>query len=248
MSSWKKIARGMVAVAMVPLLVTVSGCKKKPVGVPTPPPPPPMVERKLQVSSVSPSTVNTNDSVVGKIFGSAFDEGAAVQFVGPGGSFSANQASIVDSNTISVTIPALPSAGSYDVVVTNPSGEQSTLRGGLMVRNADLPCKFTVVYFDFDRASIRADGKGLLDGAMSCIQGATGAVQISGHADERGTTDYNLALGQRRADAVKSYLTKAGVSGSRISTVSYGEERPADAGHDDGAWSRNRRAEMTASP
>ena len=71
------------------------------------------------------------------------------------------------------------------------------------------------------------------------------SIVIEGHCDERGTREYNLALGERRAQAVQSYLTSAGVRASQIDTVSYGEERPEDPGHDESAWSKNRRAEMT---
>jgi peptidoglycan-associated lipoprotein len=202
---------------------------------------------RLQVSSISPATVNTGEAVMAKVFGSAFDAGATVQFIGPGGTLSADMVTVTDSNTISLQVPAL-TAGAYDVKVTNPDNESSTLRSGLMARGADLPCKFTVVYFDLDRSSLRSDATQTLNGAMSCIQGAAGAVKIEGNCDERGTTDYNLALGQRRANSVKTYLTKGGVPAARISTISYGEEHPADAGHTEGAWARNRRAEITTSP
>ena len=70
------------------------------------------------------------------------------------------------------------------------------------------------------------------------------SVVIEGHCDERGTREYNLALGERRADAVRSFLTSSGVRASQIDTVSYGEERPANPGHDEAAWAENRRAEM----
>jgi len=67
-------------------------------------------------------------------------------------------------------------------------------------------------------------------------------VQIEGHCDERGTPEYNLALGQRRADSTKKYLVNLGIDGSRLSTISYGEEKPADPGHNEAAWAKNRRA------
>jgi peptidoglycan-associated lipoprotein len=70
------------------------------------------------------------------------------------------------------------------------------------------------------------------------------SVVIEGHCDERGTREYNLALGERRSDAIRSFLTSAGVSASQIETVSYGEERPEDPGHDESAWGRNRRGVM----
>jgi peptidoglycan-associated lipoprotein len=71
------------------------------------------------------------------------------------------------------------------------------------------------------------------------------SVVIEGHCDERGTREYNLALGERRADVVKSFLTSAGVRSRQIETVSFGEERPADPGHTESAWSLNRRAVLS---
>ena len=67
-------------------------------------------------------------------------------------------------------------------------------------------------------------------------------MQVEGHCDERGTVEYNLALGERRAQSVKSYLVNLGVTDARLSTISYGEEKPASEGHDEGAWVKNRRA------
>jgi peptidoglycan-associated lipoprotein len=242
------VARKLMLAAAVPLMLSAVGCKKKPPVEPPPPPPPP-VERSLQISSISPATVEPNKPVAGaKIYGSAFVEGSRVMILGgPGGTVPGERVTLLDSNTLQVDLPGLP-VGTYDVMVMNPNAVQATLRGGLVSRVSELPCRFTVVYFDLDRSNIRSDAKSTLDGALSCVQGATGQVRIEGHCDERGTTDYNLALGQRRADAVKGFLTKAGVSASRISTVSIGEERPADPGHHEGAWAKNRRAETTASP
>lgn len=250
MASWyTTMARRAVLVAMVPMMFTAVGCKKKPTtGVSMPPPPPPMVERKLEVNLITPGTVTLGVATPATVSGVSFDEGVTVQFVGPAGTINAEKVVVASHDTINLLVPAIDKGGSYDVVVTNPNGESVTRRSGLIVRISDLPCKFTVVYFDLDKSSVRSDGKSTLDGAMSCINGAAGAVKVEGHCDERGTTDYNLALGQRRADSIKSYLTKAGVSASRISTISYGEDRPADSGHTEGAWAKNRRAEISTSP
>lgn len=100
-------------------------------------------------------------------------------------------------------------------------------------------------YFDFDRAIIDPDDLAALEMHATLLRNnQERSVVIEGHCDERGTREYNLALGERRADAVRSYLTSAGVSPRQIETVSYGEERPEDAGHNEASWSRNRRAVM----
>ena len=98
------------------------------------------------------------------------------------------------------------------------------------------------VYFDFDRATIKPGQTGKIDEVVKYLQAnPTHAVQIEGHCDERGTEQYNLSLGERRALAVREYLVTAGIQPDRVFTISYGESRPADPGHNEAAWSKNRR-------
>ena len=97
------------------------------------------------------------------------------------------------------------------------------------------------VYFDFDRADIRADGTAVLDGQAQWLRRYPAVrVRIEGNCDERGTREYNFALGAKRADSVRDYLVAHGVAAGRIATISYGKEQPIDGGHDDAAWGRNR--------
>ena len=104
---------------------------------------------------------------------------------------------------------------------------------------------FTTVYFDFDRSDIRTDQRSAMErNARLLSQYQTVRIRLEGHCDERGTEEYNMALGQRRADAVMQYLTSYGISGSRITTISYGEMRPAATGQNETAWSQNRRCEI----
>jgi peptidoglycan-associated lipoprotein len=98
------------------------------------------------------------------------------------------------------------------------------------------------IYFDFDKYDLRTDARATLDRKASFLnQNSSVRVQIEGHTDERGTNEYNLALGERRANAAKQYLTTAGISAGRLSTISYGKERPLDPGHNEAAWAKNRR-------
>ena len=100
-------------------------------------------------------------------------------------------------------------------------------------------------YFEFDRTTISPDDLASLEMHATVLRNNRDrSVVIEGHCDERGTREYNLALGERRADALRSYLTSAGVSPRQIETVSYGEERPEDPGHSEPSWARNRRAVM----
>lgn len=104
----------------------------------------------------------------------------------------------------------------------------------------------TVFYFEYDQARLsRADIGVLAVHAQILRDYRNYSVQVEGHCDERGSREYNLALGERRSMAVRRYLISAGVRSTQIETVSYGEERPVDPGHDESAWAKNRRAEMT---
>ena len=105
------------------------------------------------------------------------------------------------------------------------------------------------VHFSFDSSFIDAEAERILAQKAAWLQdNAEASVQIEGHCDERGTSAYNLALGERRANAVQQYLTVLGIADDRLSTISYGEEQPLDPGHDETAWSRNRRAHFVINP
>ena len=103
----------------------------------------------------------------------------------------------------------------------------------------------TTIYFDLDRSDITDDSRAKLDAKVPVLSQNTGVrIRIAGHTDSRGSDEYNLALGQRRAAAAKRYLTDRGIDGSRIEIVSFGEERPTCTDESEGCWSRNRRDEF----
>jgi peptidoglycan-associated lipoprotein len=106
--------------------------------------------------------------------------------------------------------------------------------------------ELSTIYFDYDKATIRADQRGNLQSDAKSLQGQPdlGLVTLQGHCDERGSEEYNLALGERRAASVKKYLVDLGVPSSRLKTVSFGESKPAVAGHDESAWKWNRRVDF----
>jgi peptidoglycan-associated lipoprotein len=98
------------------------------------------------------------------------------------------------------------------------------------------------VFFDYDRSDIKPEGRQVLERQADWLKKyANVTVTIEGHCDERGTREYNLALGERRANAVKKMLVALGVAGNRVSTISYGKERPAVPGSTEAAWAQNRR-------
>jgi peptidoglycan-associated lipoprotein len=116
--------------------------------------------------------------------------------------------------------------------------------GGESGSGRELPLQ--TIYFDFDDYSIREDAKPALRTNAQSIKehGEWGTVTVEGHCDERGSEEYNLALGERRANGVKRYLVDMGVPATRLSTVSFGEAKPSVSGHDESAWRYNRRSEF----
>jgi len=127
---------------------------------------------------------------------------------------------------------------------TGSEFDQGPVGGGTGTQPQTLPLE--TVYFDFDRYEIRSDARTRLRGNADAIKAnvSWGVITIEGHCDERGSEEYNLALGERRANAVKRYLVDLGVPSSRLRTVSFGEAKPAVVGHDESAWRYNRRAEF----
>ena len=110
-------------------------------------------------------------------------------------------------------------------------------QGGLLARR--------VIYFDFDSSEIKGDGTDIVGAhAKFLANNPTARVRLEGHTDDRGSREYNIGLGERRAQSVRRALLLQGATEAQLSTVSYGAERPAVAGHDEAAWSKNRRVEI----
>jgi peptidoglycan-associated lipoprotein len=133
------------------------------------------------------------------------------------------------------------SSTTYTITAAGPGGEATSSAMVSVVPPSPLVA-FENIYFDFDRSFIRDDAKPELEKVAAYLKSNRDVrVLIEGHCDERGTDEYNFALGDRRAQAAKNYLLNLGIDGSRIKTISYGEERPADPGHEEPAWAKNRR-------
>ena len=138
---------------------------------------------------------------------------------------------------------AKPECGENSDNPACPEG-QECMAGRCQIKVAQ--CGGEAVYFRFDSADLRGDQRGKVDAIIQCLGDANAApIRLEGHADERGTEEYNLALGERRAEAVKKYMSRKGVSGDRLSTISFGEERPAASGSNESAWGKNRRTEFS---
>jgi peptidoglycan-associated lipoprotein len=121
--------------------------------------------------------------------------------------------------------------------------EEALRRQRIQARIAEV---FKPIYFQYDQSTLSAEGQSTLQEIGKLMKEVPEiTARVEGHADERGTNDYNLALGERRSKAVNDYLTSYGIQGTRLSTISYGEEKPAMEGHDESAWAKNRRVEFT---
>ena len=146
------------------------------------------------------------------------------------------------------TTPSTPGGGTTSTT-PGTSGTQPPSGGGTATPAARPPVsEFAAnpnlkdIYFDFDKYDIRPGDAKTLDGNATWLKGNNNLVLIEGHCDERGTNEYNLALGERRAKATMNYLVSQGVQAGRITIISYGEERPICTEHNEACWAKNRRA------
>lgn len=136
-----------------------------------------------------------------------------------------------------------PRAGETPVTRATPPAETAVRPAPGAAVAAASPLKD--VFFDFDKSNIRDDQKAALNDNVAWLKGNSKVkLTVEGHADERGTAEYNLGLGERRGKAVKDYLVAAGIAADRVATISYGKERPFVLGHDESAWKWNRRGHM----
>ncbi len=224
-------------------LLALAGCPK-----PKPPPaqtdetPPPRAA--VEITDVDPSFTNEGTAVTVTVTGWGFEDGSEVYL----GSIKARGVDVYDDGELTFRASEDLRAGSYDVRVVTPVGDQAVALGGFRVkeRKSDRgDCVLKTVYFEFNEFKLADSTRSTLADNAACLEaGGITKIRLEGHADERGSTEYNLSLGQKRAEAVKSYLVNLGMSGGGIRTVSYGEERPADNGWGESAWAKNRRVEF----
>lgn len=124
-----------------------------------------------------------------------------------------------------------------DQQITGPTDGSSVVPGASL---KNLP----VIYFDYDQYTLNPEGRAILQTVAPELKSTPAKLIIEGHTDERGSNEYNLALGESRAKAVRDYLKKLGVPSDKVSVASFGEEKPSEVGGSESAWSKNRRAEL----
>jgi peptidoglycan-associated lipoprotein len=153
----------------------------------------------------------------------------------------------VPTTTTVAPQPTISAPGDFVQTDTQPRVESSELSSNIEEANRQAQLRGFIkdAYFGYDEAAIGADAQAALTESANWLRSHSQYnLLVEGHCDERGTEQYNLALGDRRANMVKQFLMTLGVDAARIRTVSYGEERPFDPGHDESAWAKNRRAHL----
>ena len=239
----KQTLKTTATVIVLATVLMLGACKKK--AAPPPPPPPPPPPAPTASISVSPDTVHQGQSATlswqtSNATDVSIDGIGAVQ---PSGTHSVSPA---DSTTYHLV--AKGSGGSQEastrLTVTPPPMAQappppSPSEEDLFGQN------IKDVYFDYDKSDIRADQQSAIQGDAQFLNQHSGInFTIEGHCDDRGSTEYNLALGDQRASSVKNALVSAGVSASRIKTISYGKEKPFCMEDNEACWQQNRRGHL----
>jgi peptidoglycan-associated lipoprotein len=235
--------RWILVLGTLAALLLVSGCKKKV----TPPPPPPPAKAPTATLSANPASIQSGQSAtLTWSTENATDVALDGQKVDPSGSqtvsptqtttyhLTAKGAGGTQEATAQVAVAAPPTPTPTPAPTPPPITDEQ-----LFAQN------ITDVFFDYDKADLRPDGAQMLARAAQMIKAKGWRVQIEGNADERGSTEYNLALGERRADAAKQALISAGVSADALKTISYGKEKPQCTESNEDCWQNNRRDHFT---
>jgi peptidoglycan-associated lipoprotein len=191
---------------------------------------------KMSADAVPSSITDALAGLKGREFTNANEFAAAVR--GAAGAGADQYMDRILRNALVVQLADAPPA---------PEGEVSIAeREQRKAEAVAMPSAYGIVYFDFDKSNIKPEFEAVIrDNAKKLLDNPDQRVTIEGHCDERGTNEYNLALGQRRAEAVRQALIAAGVPANRLSTVTFGEERPVAMGHDEESWAKNRRSALT---
>jgi len=232
--------------SIVVLIIVAGGCKKKVSSLPPAPPPRPPSAQPTVTMAATPGTVDPGQTVT-----LSWSSANATDLdIAPGVGKVATQGSTPVTPTASTT---------YTITATGPGGSATatahvnvnTSGGGNTETPAPVSSNVTDmfnqsvkdIYFDLDKSEISSESRNILTKDAEFLRSYPQVrISLEGHCDERGSTEYNLGLGQRRAEAAKNYMVSLGISADRIETVSWGKERPFCSVHDESCWHQNRRA------
>ena len=242
--------RGAFLSAMLALAL-VAGCNKKPAAAPTPPPPPPPPAAKPTVSlQANPTSINKGDSTT--LSWTSTDATQLTISPEVGAVTAQGSTKVTPSDSTTYTITASGPGGSADatvrVTVSAPPPPPPPPAAGPTIDELFLR-DVKDAYFDFNKADIRPDARAALGQTADFLKAHPEVkATIEGHCDERGSTEYNLLLGDRRAAAVKNYLVQLGISADRLNTVSFGKEKPFCTESNESCWQTNRRGHFVRVP
>src|SRR5712692_9053543 len=229
-------------------VVFTFGCAKKKVAPPPPPPPPPPAAARPTVTlQASPASINKGDSATLSWNSTDATQLTIAPEVGAVTAQGSTKVTPSDSTTYTITAtgPGGSANASASVTVAAPpppaAAPQPTIDELFLKEVRD-------AYFDYDKADIRPDAREALSTTAEFLKNYPQLkVTIEGHCDERGSTEYNLGLGDRRANAVKQYLSSLGIAADRLSTVSFGKEKPFCMESNETCWQQNRRGHFVKS-
>jgi peptidoglycan-associated lipoprotein len=242
MSMLSTEAKNRMMLSLLAVLLLIAGCaKKQPAAAPQPPPPPP--PSPTASLTANPSTIdrgqsarlswNTQNATEVTIEGIGPVEPTGSREVSPTASITYRLTAKGEGGTqdasarVTVNVPPPPPAAEAEPTLSDSQWVAANLKD---------------VYFDYDSAALRPDGQATITAnAKALAQRSSLNITIEGHADERGSTEYNLALGDERANAVKNALVAAGVNASRVNVISYGKEKPVCTESNETCWQQNRR-------
>ncbi len=249
----------------VSLAMFAAGCKKKAAPPPPPPPPQPVEAPKTETGtapaptiaqfSAEPTSIQRGQSstlrwqVSGNVTSVTIDQGVGtVQNTG------SRSVSPADSTTYTLTAtgPGGPSTATATVSVSSPPPPPPPpTRQQAVTLEQRITTELQDAYFDYDKSDVRGDARDVLQRDATAIKSILtdfpqASIVVEGHCDERGSAEYNLGLGDRRASSAKDFLVQLGIPGDRLRTISYGKERPQCMDSNDSCWQKNRRAHFAA--
>jgi peptidoglycan-associated lipoprotein len=234
--------RGAILTAMLAVAFAAGCTKKPPAAQPTPQPPPPAPNRPTVSLQANPTSISKGDSTT--LTWTSTDATQLTVSPDVGAVTAQGSTKVTPSDSTTYTITASGPGGSADssvrVTVAAPPPPPQQQPAGPSIRDLFLK-EVRDAYFDFNKADIRPDAREALAKTAEFLRAHPEVrVTIEGHCDERGSTEYNLVLGDRRAAAVKGYLTSLGLSADRMTTTSLGKERPFCTDSNEECWQRNR--------
>jgi peptidoglycan-associated lipoprotein len=220
-------------------IMFLGACHKK--VAPPPPPPPPSATAPTASLSANPNTINQGQSTT-LTWQTTNATDVSIDGIGPVDVSGSRQVTPADSTTYHLI--AKGAGGNQDAtarVTVNPASAPPPPPSPNLTEEELFAQNVKDVFFDYDKYDIRADQQASLQGDAQFLQQHSGIhITIEGHCDERGSTEYNLALGTNRADSVKNALIQAGVAGDRIKIISYGKEKPFCTQSNESCWQQNR--------